>query len=602
MYKKQKEKGEEKHMKKRIISVLLCGILVWNLSGTSLEAAGGRGFSGKGSFHGKKVEKHLKYKDLKGTSKTKIDYAKKSCRTDGKNAAKQINGLKNDRETFEIGVKEVLDEYYGEETLELQKQEEFDTFVQEIDDAALEIVEHYEEAAMERENAENLPYETEKVLVSFPYGTDWETIETIVENEAVGYEVIDDGEYHINENLPDYKKKRVERLKDIKKDMLILADVELEDTVERAKSKFEQYACVNYVASNVYLEADGTVGNEMSGFVTTNDPKFNNKSQWHLEVTNVAKAWQRFDSAYDVYDIWVAVIDNGVQMEHPDLKGVLMRDLSVDVTNGNKRLVKYTSAEIAAGKQYTGNHGTAVTGVIAAEANNGTLGAGAASIGTHKEFRNNIKIMAIKCDTDKTGRHITTTYLAKAINYAVENAAEVINISYSALKSEFSSKDFEAIRTAIANAIFLDTVVVCAAGNDGSTTERYPAAFPGVIGVGAVNYKGKLTDYTNQSKAVDIVAPSSDASVEKDYKYIYTTKPTTAVSGGYGASGRTSCATPQVSAAVAMMLSLNYYLTPEQILTRLKIRNLRIVPSTKNPGQKFYQLDTGKAVSLTNSK
>ena len=167
MYEKQKEKGDEKLMKKRMISMLLCGILVWNLSGTSLEAAGGRGFSGKGNFHGKKVEKHLKYEDLKGTSKTKIDYSKKSFRTDGKNAAKQVNGLKGDRETFEIGVKEVLDEYYGEETLYLQKQEELDTFVQEIDDVALEIVKHYEEAAMERENAENPPYETEKVLVSF---------------------------------------------------------------------------------------------------------------------------------------------------------------------------------------------------------------------------------------------------------------------------------------------------------------------------------------------------------------------------------------------------------------------------------------------------
>ena len=77
MIEKQKEKGEEKPMKKRIISMLLCGILVWNLSGTSLEAAGGKNFSSKGKSHGKKVEKHLRYEDLKGTSKTKIDYAKK---------------------------------------------------------------------------------------------------------------------------------------------------------------------------------------------------------------------------------------------------------------------------------------------------------------------------------------------------------------------------------------------------------------------------------------------------------------------------------------------------------------------------------------------
>ena len=76
MYEKQKEKGDEKLMKKRMISMLLCGIMVWNFSGTAVESAGGKNFSSKGKFHGKKVEKHLRYEDLKGTSKTKIDYAK----------------------------------------------------------------------------------------------------------------------------------------------------------------------------------------------------------------------------------------------------------------------------------------------------------------------------------------------------------------------------------------------------------------------------------------------------------------------------------------------------------------------------------------------
>ena len=67
-----------------------------------------------------------------------------------------------------------------------------------------------------------------------------ETIETVVANEAVDYELIDDGNVEIPEDLPEYRKKKLEKIKDRKSDILVLADIELEDTVERSSDNGEK--------------------------------------------------------------------------------------------------------------------------------------------------------------------------------------------------------------------------------------------------------------------------------------------------------------------------------------------------------------------------
>ena len=576
-------------MKRRIVAAMLCLSMLFQMpmisadAKQSLESEGGKIVE---------IQSKTKLQDLSTFRKSKIESAVKNCKDDGAYAAKQLNGLKSNKEAFEIGVREVLDEYYAQEEVD---ETALLSFTAEVDETAQEIVENYKEAAEERANADELNYQTEKVMVAFPYGTPMETIETIVANEAVSYEVIDDGEYNVREDLPDYKKERLEKLKDVKKDIIILADVVLEDTVSRAEEKFEQYDCVKYAASNLYLEADETVTSG-SYSVTTNDPNFNNTRQWHQVKTNVPQAWKKFDSVEDVWTIWVAVIDCGVQMNHPDLKDVLMRYHSVDVTQNNKLLINCADEASATG-QYTGGHGTAVAGVLAAKANNSTLGAGAASIGSNADFRNSIEIMAIKCDNSTSGRHVSIAYLAKAIDYAVETAADVINISYSAPRSSFTTEQYNAVKEAIAQAIACDVPVICSAGNDASEELRYPTAFPGVIGVGAIDSNGILTSYTNESDAVDIVAPSN----ETDLKQIFTTYPTTINSTGYKFSGGTSCAAPQVTAAVAMMRALNYDLTPSQILTRLQNRATESVTGILDESKTYPVLNTGRSVALTNS-
>ena len=168
------------------------------------------------------VKQNKSFNSLSNDSKQVINKSIDECVSDGNVAAENINKIKDETEDFKIGVRKVLDKYYS---IDKTKRTELSEFSDKIDASAKNILDNYKEAEKERDNQENLHFETEKVVVSFPYGTPIETIETIVNNEAVDYEIIDDGKAHINKNLPDYKKERLKKVKDRKSDIIILADI-----------------------------------------------------------------------------------------------------------------------------------------------------------------------------------------------------------------------------------------------------------------------------------------------------------------------------------------------------------------------------------------
>lgn len=527
-------------------------------------------------------------------NKDKINHALQSCKRNGAESAKQLNKMKVNKRDFEAGVRGILDEYYS---MDESQRGQLENFEATLDESAETIVEHYEEAEEERKNSDSLDYQTEEIVVRFPYGTSEAKIEEVVGEVAVDYEVIDSGILQIDESLPEYKKKRLEKIKDYKTDVVVLAKLGLEDTVARAEEKFENYGCVVDASENIFLEADGVVKNSY-GTISLNDPYFNTDKQWHMKNINLAQASSEFNKEMSSTEIWVAVIDCGVQMNHPDLKGNLLTRYSVDVTNDksvNKKLIDCADKAHRYG-QYTGNHGTMVAGVIAARANNGKLGAGVASAATYHSFGSICKIMAIKCDNSVgSGRHITKAYLANAINYAVSEGAEVINISYSAKQGEYSAQEFKDVENAIKRAIAAGVCVVASAGNYGSSTPRYPASFEGVIGVGATLPNNKLTSYSNRSEAVDIVAPGGEDGVKK----IFTTYPTTAKKCGYSEGRGTSFAAPQVAATAALMKDMDYDLTSDQILSKMKSSSTVSVKVSTDKGVKtFPLLNAGRAVRL----
>lgn len=547
------------------------------------------------------------FDDMSESNQEKIINASEVCLKNGKKAADIVNSFKN-QTNFRIALRKMLDNYFVKDSKNSKELIEFENA---IDSSADEIIENYKQAEEERNNSDNLSYETEKVMLSFPYGTSKLDIDTIIKNEAVSCEIIDDGNVVIPDELPEYKKKRLEKIKDYKTDIVILADIRIEDTVSRAISKFQKYDCIKSAEHNIYFESDGTITTS-SGSATTNDPDFNETKQWNMKNIDIPRAWKRYETVTGMWQIWVAVIDSGVQMNHPDLRGILLRNYSVDVTRDNKKLIDCDdSKQWENGKgQYTSNHGTMVSGVIMAEGNNSTLGAGVASIANEfndfsSSLSNSHRLMAIKCDeTYGSDRHITKAFLSKAINYAVTNGAEIINISYSATKSDYNIEDiykkncFDNLEATIKKAIAAEVTVVCSAGNDSSTTLRYPAAFDGVIGVGATQPNNTMATYSNQSNAVDIVAPGGEEGVKK----IFSTSPTTINPNGYSYGEGTSYATPHVAGTLAMMKSINYYLTPAQLLTRLQARSTITVPGTIDKTKTFKLLNAGKSVELMDNQ
>ena len=311
--------------------------------------------------------------------------------------------------------------------------------------------------------------------------------------------------------------------------------------------------------------------------------KFYNKNRWDNKQINVKGAWNILNKTNSAKKIKIAVIDCGVQMNHPALQGILDKKKSVDITQKDtskkyKLLTSLKDKDSAKG-QYTGTHGTKVTGVLASMA----LG-----------FDRNkcpYEVMVIKCDaTYDDNLHISKSYLPEAIRYAVNNGANVINISYVNYtngRDPFTQEEKDELSVEIKKALDRNICIVAAAGNHKGTKPNYPAAFSGVIGVGATDRNMNVSSYSNTSTAVDIYAPGGDTDANN---WLCLAFPTTmGKKTGYIHGYRTSYATPHVTATVAMMLSVNPDLTPAEVQ--------KILKSTAQKNSKGKKvLDAGAAV------
>jgi len=201
-------------------------------------------------------------------------------------------------------------------------------------------------------------------------------------------------------------------------------------------------------------------------------------------TTSIGESWaQRRLSLPEVWEltkgagVTVAVIDSGVDTRHPQLR----RTRSVDLTA--------TDARDCLG------HGTAVAGIIAAAEMKGVPFTGVAP---------QAKLISIKQTSDGTG---DVGRLAAAIVRAAELGADVINVSVQA-------GDQADLRDAVAYALAMDAVVVAAAGNvrkeDGTPAPAYPAAYEGVLSVGAAGPDGARADSSNAVTPVSVLAPGRD--------------------------------------------------------------------------------------------
>lgn len=219
----------------------------------------------------------------------------------------------------------------------------------------------------------------------------------------------------------------------------------------------------------------------------------------------------------------VAVIDTAIDATHPALAGKVVPGYNALDGSGNTQ-------SIGVGQDW---HGTASAGRI-------LDGAGDA----------NIQIMPVQVFGTSGGAPWSD--IIKAINYAVDHGAQVINMSLGG----YSNSPF--VQQAIDRAVDKGIVVVASAGNDNTDRPAYPASMNGVISVAAANEEGKKASFSNYGPTVDITAPGDTSRLLSH--------------GGYRMAAGTSFSAPFIAGMVAMLKSAFPFLTARQMEETLKAK------------------------------
>lgn len=323
--------------------------------------------------------------------------------------------------------------------------------------------------------------------------------------------------------------------------------------------KLEQDPAVAFVQPNWLVFAADAENEQVSAQpekpFTVNDPDYAEK-QWYLQRINSSRAWglasasNGFDGIFSTID--VAVIDSGVDLDHPEFKGLLLSGQNY-VSPGAK-----VSDDCG--------HGTHVTGLIAALANNNIGIAGVAP-------KVRIDPRKVLYQTEGFSCVGSVANVATAIQDAVGNADDIINLSIE-LPVSFcgTGSDCDTVmRSAIQNAASKGILIIAAAGNS-SAPVAYPAAFPQVMAVAATTYDDKHASYSNTGTQVEISAPGGASATNNG---IYSTWPTHGIcqnskstTSGFCPLAGTSMAAAIVTGAAALVWSVN----PDQ--TAVEVRQL----------------------------
>lgn len=282
------------------------------------------------------------------------------------------------------------------------------------------------------------------------------------------------------------------------------------------------------------------------------------KVPWGLERLLAARLRRYADGR----GVRVAVIDSGVDAWHPQLRGAVLAGpvLLADGRGGSD------------GDPV--GHGTMVAGIIAARPAPGTGVAGLAPAATIVSIRQN--------DAAGTGTEAT---LARAVDAAIAAHARVVNIS-----QDLSSPTGPAplgpdspLAQAVARAIRSRAVVVAAAGNEGLALPTYPAALPGVLGVGASDRDDGRAAFSETGLSVSVAAPGVRVV-------------STASGGGHCAASGTSFAAPYAAAVAALLVQRHPDWSPAQVVARIE-RTARRAGPGRSPGLGWGVVDPVAALA-----
>lgn len=261
--------------------------------------------------------------------------------------------------------------------------------------------------------------------------------------------------------------------------------------------------------------------------IKINDPLY--RQQYAPQITRAPEAWARSTGR----GVTVAIVDTGIDTGHPDLKGNLVPGYNSLTRNSNAR--------------DDNGHGTHCAGITGAMAGNNEGITGIAP---------GAKLMPIKVLAADGGG--SDASVAEGIVWAVDRGAKVVSLSLG------GPGESRVMRDAVNYALGKGAVVVAAMGNDGTNDQSFPAAYPGVIAVGASDAADKIADFSQWGNWITVAAPGVN---------IMSTLPTYRVDGlplRYGSMDGTSMATPAVAGLAALLKSVHASATPAQVKARIE--------------------------------
>ncbi len=287
-----------------------------------------------------------------------------------------------------------------------------------------------------------------------------------------------------------------------------------------------------------------------------NDPLAVN--QYHLAGIRAFDAWEFIGESRKVL---LAIVDTGVEDEHPDLKDVMYINTledGPDGRGGDKRTNgidddfngfvddwrgwDFGSSGDGDNVPLPGSgHGTHVAGIAGAVVNNG-LGVSGASPW--------LEIMPVKVANDSEVNFGVIRGF-EGVLYAAAMGAEVINCSWGSVNgSQAESEVIDAVAA-------MGVVVICGAGNDGRFVNFFPAGYPGSLSVTALSAADKKADFSNFYFTVDVSAPGVDiTSTDKN--------------GLFDTRDGTSMSAPMVAAAAALVKTAFPEMDAIQVIEQIK--------------------------------
>lgn len=267
----------------------------------------------------------------------------------------------------------------------------------------------------------------------------------------------------------------------------------------------------------------------------------NYNGQWYLHQIDAPLAWTISKGSRSVK---VAVVDQAIDINHPDLKEALWVNPGEIPDNGiddddNGYIDDIHGYDVSEDRPDPSPgrpnqfHGTHVAGLVSAKSDNGI---GIASMGF------DVSIIAVKTEPDSSSRAVQY----QGVVYAANAGADIINCSWGGYSNSFTNRQI------IEYAQEQGCLVVVSSGNDGRAVLPYPAGYEGVISVGATNRQDRMVNFSNYNENLSVSSPGFQ---------ILSTMP----DSSYAALSGTSMATPIVSGLLGLMKSHYPEITNEEL-------------------------------------